>query len=113
MPFEITFKQLPAGYCVNAARPGEMAQVRTREFVSSEDGDRLITCLEGVSDFILSELPVRVSPSSIDRLLAVIRPDMTGTVYINELELIVDMMARRSSRAESGCSRETSLTSGG
>ena len=96
MPFEITFKQLPAGYCVNAARPGEMAQVRTREFVSSEDGDRLITCLEGVSDFILSELPVRVSPSSIDRLLAVIRPDMTGTVYINELELIVDMMARRS-----------------
>lgn len=96
MPFEVTFKDLPAGYCLNAARGGEKVQVSMQEFVSSEDGDKLVTHLEGMSDVILSRLPVWVNPSSIDHILAIIRPDKTGTVYINELEFTGLMRPRRS-----------------
>ena len=96
MRFEIRFDELPAGYSVNAARSGENVQVRMRDFVSSEDGDKLVSHLEGVSDSILSLLPVRVMPSLIDHLLAIIRPDKTGTVYINELEFTGLMRPRRS-----------------
>jgi hypothetical protein len=96
MRFEIKFDELPAGYSVSAARSGENVQVRMRDFVSSEDGDKLISHLEGVSDFILSRLPVRVIPSVIDHLLAIIRPDKTGSVYINELEFTGLMRPRRS-----------------
>jgi len=69
MRFEIKFDELPAGYSVSAARSGENVQVRMRDFVSSEDGDKLVSYLEGVSDSILSRLPVFVMPSSIDHLL--------------------------------------------
>jgi hypothetical protein len=96
MPFEITFDELPAGYSVSAARSGENVQVSMQDFVSSEDGDKLVSHLEGVSDFILSRLPVRVMPSVIDHLLAIIRPDRIGTVYINELEFTGLMRPRRS-----------------
>jgi len=96
MRFEIRFDELPAGYSVNAAKSGENVQVRMRDFVSSEDGDKLVSHLEGISDFILSRLPVRVMPSVIDHLLAIIRPDKTGTVYINELEFTGLMRPRRS-----------------
>jgi hypothetical protein len=96
MRFEIRFDELPAGYSVNAAKSGENVQVRMRDFVSSEDGDKLVSHLEGISDFILSRLPVRVMPSVIDHLLAIIRPDKTGTVYINELEFTGLIRPRRS-----------------
>ena len=96
MRFEITFDELPGGYSVSAGRSGENVQVSMRDFVSSEDGDKLVSHLEGVSDFILSRLPVRVMPSVIDHLLAIIRPDKTGTVYINELEFTGLMRPRRS-----------------
>lgn len=96
MPFSITFQELPAGYSMNAARQGETVQVSMRGFVSSEDGDKLVTQLDGVSESILSRLPARVSPSSIDHLLAILRPDKTGTVYINELEFTGLIRPRRS-----------------
>jgi len=96
MPFEITFKDLPAGYSLDAARGGEKVRVSMQDFVSSEDGDKLINHLEGISDTILSRIPSRVTPSGIDHLLAIIRPDRTGTVYINELEFVGLMRPRRS-----------------
>lgn len=96
MPVEISFNEMPAGYALNAAKHGESVQVNLREFVSSEDGDKLVSHLEGVSDFILSRIPGNVNPSTIDHLLAIIRPDKTGTVYINELEFKGLMRPRRS-----------------
>lgn len=95
MPFDITFSGLPGGYALNAAREGENVQVSIQGFVSSEDGDKFITYLEGISDSILSQLPVYINPSSIDHLLAIIRPDKTGTVYINELDFIGTLRAKR------------------
>jgi hypothetical protein len=86
MRFDIKFDKLPGGYAMTAGRSGEQVQVSMRDFVSSEDGDKLILYLEGVSDLILSRLPVRVMPSVIDHLLAIIKLEKTATVYINELE---------------------------
>lgn len=96
MPMEITFDRLPAGYVMSVDGSGGNVDVCMREFVSSEDGDKLITRLEGVSDSILSRCPANVKPSSIDHLLAIIRPDKTGLVYINELKFIGLIKPKRS-----------------
>jgi hypothetical protein len=95
MPFQIRFDDLPAGYSMNVARGGENVQVCMREFSSSEDGDIFISRLEGLSDFILTHLPTAVMPSMIDHLLAVILPDKTATIYINELSFVTTVRPRR------------------
>jgi hypothetical protein len=83
MPFEIELDNLPAGYAVSAARPGEEVAVQTIEFVSTEDGDEFISRLEGLPPEIFNKIP-SVSPSMINRMLVVLRADKTATVYINE-----------------------------
>lgn len=95
MPFKIQFDNMPAGYSMNVARSGENVQVRMREFTSSEDGDIFISRLEGLSDLILSHLPAHVKPSMIDHLLAVILPDKTSTIYVNELSFVTMVRPRR------------------
>lgn len=90
MSYEITFEKMPAGYSINSARPGENVTVRLRDFVSSEDGDDLITKLEGLPQQILSmlPLPIPVLPSTVHTLLAIIRKNKTATVYLNEVKPI-------------------------
>lgn len=80
---------------MNLARGGENVQVCMREFTSSEDGDIFISRLEGLSDIILSHLSAHVKPSMIDHLLAVILPDKTATIYVNELSFATTMRPRR------------------
>ena len=60
-------------------------RVRCTEFVSSEDGQELIRRLEGFPTELLGMVAAQgrvVAPSQVDHLLAVIRPDRTGTVYV-------------------------------
>ena len=87
MPFEVRFEELPSGYAVGPARPGERVTVCLTGFVSSEDGDGLITMLEGFPQTILSMLPLPapILPSTVHTLLAVIRRDKTATVYLNDV----------------------------
>jgi hypothetical protein len=97
MPYQIKFDNLPAGYAMSAAKPGEEVKIIRMEFCSSEDGDHFIRRLEGFPNDILSRLPAepRPQPSTIDHMLAVIHRDMTATVYINELEFIGKMQSKR------------------
>lgn len=97
MPIQITFEDLPVGYALVSAKPGEMAKVCTTEFCSSEDGDHFIRRLEGIPSIILEKLPseIRVHPSTVDHLLAVIRQDKTATIYINELKIFGLMQTKR------------------
>lgn len=97
MPIEITLADLPSGYSLSAARPGETVQVSVREFLSSEDGDVFLQRLEGFPNIVLNQLPVkrRVKPSQIDHMLVVIHRDKKCTVYINELEVIGEMLSKR------------------
>jgi hypothetical protein len=97
MPHEITLNGLPAGYTITAAKSGELTQIQTMGFTSSEDGEDFITRLEGLPDDLLCRLPPeqRVSPSQVDHLLAIIRRDHTATVYVNELLFAVQVRAGR------------------
>jgi len=106
MPKEIVFKSLPAGYAESAARSGENVKVRLTDFVSTEDGDELVTKLEGLPQQILSmlHLPSPVFPSMVHSLLAIIRKDKTATVYLNEVQTIGQM------RIKGGCKKGELLT---
>jgi hypothetical protein len=97
MPIQITFNEMPAGYALSTAKPGEMVKISTREFCSSEDGDHFIRRLEGIPSDILGKLPTEFGfrPSSVDHLLAVIRQDKTATIYVNELKILGLMQAKR------------------
>ncbi len=97
MQFEIMSVDLLGGYVVNSVRAGDTGTVSVAGFVSSEDGDELITKLEGLPDHILSKLPLPspVSRSAVDTLLAIIRKDMTATVYLNEVPIVQEMRFKR------------------
>jgi hypothetical protein len=91
MPFEIKLKEVSVGYAQTSVQKGENASIIVREFTSSEDGDLFISRLEGIPSDILAAIPDKtIKPSSVDRFLAVIRPDHHATVYLNdELKLLV------------------------
>ena len=97
MPITITLEHRPVGIFTWVARDGKSAQVRSREFLSSEDGDQLIERLEKMSRDILNKIPAdrRPKPSQIDHLLAIIHKDKTATLYINELEFKLGISTKR------------------
>jgi hypothetical protein len=74
------------GVAAKARRKGETASVRVTGFLSSEDGQELITHLEQFpSTLLLKAVGTKVPPSHVDNLLAIVRRDKTATVYVNEL----------------------------
>jgi hypothetical protein len=99
MPCEVTLESLPAGYAVTEGQKGQPVLVRLCAFLSSEDGDRLITCLEGLPSRLLSKAGIGIPPSMVDHLLGIIRPDKTATLYVNELSLSMKVQVKRSMKA--------------
>ena len=96
MPITITLDELPVGIAAQASvRAGETVRVIPREFLSSEDGDRLIERLEWVS-VLLNKIPTdrRPKPSQITHLLAIVHKDKTATLYINELEAKLKILTK-------------------
>ena len=89
MPFEINMGQFPGGYANTSARPGENFEVVYREFTSTEDGQHFIRRLEGFPSDIIKLAPSQIKPSQVDSLLAILRIDGTGTIYLNEIPLVV------------------------
>ena len=79
---------------------GHPSKVAVREFTSSDDGELFISRLEGIPSIVLSKLPpqAKVGPSIVDHLLAVIRRDLTCTVYVNELRPVARFQALRDIR---------------
>lgn len=100
-PFEFVLETAPAGYALESAGPGELLEVARREFTSSEDGDLFITRLEGIPESLLRHLPpgTAAAPGAIDHLLAVIRPDLTTMLYVNECELFIQAQSARNFEA--------------
>jgi hypothetical protein len=100
MPFEIILAQRPAGYAAEAAKgvEGHPLRVITREFTSSEDGDKFISRLEGFPSTVVAQLPATagIRPSQIDHLFVVIKDDLSATVYVNELPIAASVRAKRS-----------------
>jgi len=81
---------------------GNLAVIAVREFTSSEDGELFISRLEGIPNQLIAKLPphAQVFPSTVDHLIAVIRPGLRTTVYVNECPVM--MRARMGRRIEAG-----------
>jgi len=87
MPVDIKLNKLPAGYAENTGRAGDKMIISLSGFFSSEDGDDLITRLEGYPQEIISLIPseIPILPLMVNSLLVLIRRDKTATVYLNEV----------------------------
>lgn len=97
MPFQLAFgKNLPVGICVQSVKGLGQALVCVSEFVSSEDGEILINRLEGLSDILFGAIRPHtiVNPASVNHFLAVVRPDGTGTLFVNDLSLLSLMQSK-------------------
>ena len=97
MPHKVILKDIPAGYALTNAVGGDMIDVARTEFTSSEDGSLFISRLEGIPRMLLSLIPdfTPGSESAIDHMLAIIHPDKTAIIYVNELEFIASARIKR------------------
>jgi hypothetical protein len=68
-----------------------------REFVTSEDGERLIARLDALSDAFLAKAPAgaRLQESQIDHLIALLHLDGRVEVWVNELGFRAKMKVTR------------------
>ena len=87
LKFDIQLDKPLAGYCVASAKPGESTWVIQKEFVSSEDGDLLVSRLEGLPSLLLSKIAqihqTLFFHSYIDNMLALLRKNLSATIFIN------------------------------
>lgn len=87
MKFDIQLDGLLAGYSTASCKPGEYLWILAKEFISSEDGDLLISRLEGFPSLLLNKIAqihkTIIVQSCIDNMLAILRQDKTATIYIN------------------------------
>lgn len=98
MPYQVTFDSFPSGIALTAAKKGGKVKVGIMGFSSSEDGDKFIKQLEGFPNVVLNRLPssARITASTIDHLLAVIRKDKTATIYVNEIDFLLRIRSKKS-----------------
>lgn len=87
MKFDVKLDALLAGYSTVSCKPGEFLWIIEKEFVSSEDGDLLISRLEGFPSLVLKKIEEQhktiIIQSSFDNMLAILRRDKSATIYIN------------------------------
>ena len=80
MPYDVTLRERPLGYAAEDATgiEGHPAKVIISEFTSSEDGELLISRLEGWPTTILSQCSPRahLRPSEVDHMIAIIANDL-------------------------------------
>jgi hypothetical protein len=89
MPVTITLQQLPAGYCMEAARPGEEFPLQVTGMTTSADGSFFLERLEGIPSMLLEQVGSQrdMRLSQIDHMLAIIHRDRRATIYVNELPI--------------------------
>ncbi len=86
-----------AGFALTPGKHGDQVQVMSKEFLSSEDGEQLIARLEEISKFISPLIPgdERISESTTDHLLLIIKRDSTAELYVNELTITANIQTKR------------------
>lgn len=95
MKCEIELSERLAGFVAESAQgPGDV-KVITREFSSSEDGSHFISRLEGLQRCLIRHVPACPPPSFIDTFLAIIRPDLKTSVYVNDVPLRLGIKPKR------------------
>lgn len=91
MPIHFKLTERLMGYAASTAGPGEQVAVCYRDLIGPEDGAHLQLQLENLQASLFSKIPSLPSPSFIDHLLIVIKPDLECTAYVNELEILAQV----------------------
>ncbi|MFG0252208.1 MAG: hypothetical protein ACF8NJ_04965 [Phycisphaerales bacterium JB038] len=102
VPYEIEFDKPPMGYAAEAARKtSDKVMVMTTGFVSPDDGPTYTKLIHGFPSEVLSKLPLdaRVEPWQVRDLLVRIREDCSCEVFLNEIDLRLQVRAKRPIRA--------------
>lgn len=86
MPLEFQLEGRFAGFAAATTLAGERVQVISRELISPDDSTHLLDRLEQMQSALLGKIPGLPAPSLIDHALVVIRPDLSATAYVNELD---------------------------
>ena len=87
MPYEMKFKFIPDGFPASTIPAQGYGWICVKEFVSSEDGLVFVERLEGMAQMLFPAISPSISilAANVNHYLAIIRPDGTGAIYINEL----------------------------
>lgn len=99
MLLEFQLNERVCGISMNSAAAGEKVEIRTQELVGPTE-PHLLDRLEQLQLAVFSKIPGLPLPSLIDHLLLVIRPDLSGTAYVNELR--IQAMVRVNRAVEAG-----------
>ena len=101
MPYEMKFKNLPAGFPASTIPAQGYGWICEKEFVSSDDGPLFVGRLEGMAQMLFPAISPSISifAANINHYLAIIRPDSTGTIYINELNFRSRALPKRPANA--------------
>jgi hypothetical protein len=99
MPQEFKLTERICGISMNSAAPGEKVQIRTQELIGPTE-PHLLDRLEQLQLAVFDKIPGIPPPSLIDHILVVIRPDLAGTAYVNELN--IQAMVRVNRAVEAG-----------
>jgi hypothetical protein len=96
--FSFKPEHLVIGFARESVRPGQPVPVITKEFLVSEDGERLVTRLNEVSKLVLARASptAPVHESQVDHLIAVFRRDRSVDVWINEVAFMGKVRAKQS-----------------
>lgn len=99
MPLEFTLTQRIVGFSLTAAGPEERIAIATSDLIPPTDAFRLSESLEHLQSVLFGFVPGFPSPSVIDHLLMIIRPDLSGIVYINEVRFTFQAKVNRAVEA--------------
>jgi len=99
MPQEFQLTERVCGISMNSASVGENVQIRTQDLIGPTEA-HLLDRLEQIHLAVFAKIPGIPPPSLIDHMLVVIRPDLSGTAYVNELR--IQAMVRVNRAVEAG-----------
>jgi len=98
MPLEFRLTVPIGGIALHAASPGEPVDVLTEELLGPAQ-PQLLSRLEELQSVVFSRIAGLPPPSMIDHLLLLIRPDLSGIAYVNELRIQAMVRVNRAVQA--------------
>ena len=97
MPIKFQITQRLAGFAASATKGGEeQVSVIYRELVAPTEPSHFLERVEHLQNILFNMIPGLPPPSVIDHLLILVRPDLSGVAYVNELNITAMIKPTRS-----------------
>jgi hypothetical protein len=100
MPINFQLTERPSGWSEHAATPSELLLVRNAAVIGPDNADALQMFLQGLPRSIFRYIPGLPHPHQIGHLFVILRHDLSGIAYVNELSYIA--MVRTARAVEAG-----------